>query len=89
VCLIPILTNFLDATDDDAEDEIKDDDQLVQIDDVPEPILSRLQDRRISTQRKHEKTEDVATLQVLPTYQEIMLIRSQTSLDIAICQKVV
>ncbi len=46
-----------DIEDDDAEDEIKDDEKLVQIDDVPEPILSRLQDLRISTQNKHEKTE--------------------------------
>ncbi len=29
----------------------------------------------------------VATLQVFPTYQEIMLIRRYTSLDIDICQK--
>ncbi len=39
---------------------MKDDDQLVKIDDVPEPILSRLQDLRISTQNKHEKTEKLA-----------------------------
>ncbi len=49
------VLNVID--DDDAEDEIKDDEKLVQIDDVPEPILSRLQDLRISTQSKHEKTE--------------------------------
>ena len=53
--------NVLDTIDeDDAEDEVKDDDQLVQIDDVPDPILSRLQDLRISTQNKHEKTEKLA-----------------------------
>ncbi len=61
----PDLNKFskdvLDAIDnDDAEDEIKDDEKLVQIDDVPEPILSRLQDLRISTQSKHEKTEKLA-----------------------------
>ena len=60
----PDLNKFskdvLNAIDDDAEDEIKDDDQLVQIDDVPESILSRLQDLRITTQNKHEKTEKLA-----------------------------
>ena len=60
----PDLNEFsndvFNAIDDDAEDEIKDDDQLVQIDDVPESILSRLQDLRITTQNKHEKTEKLA-----------------------------
>jgi hypothetical protein len=56
-----ISKDVLDAIeDDDAEDEIKDDDQLVQIDDVSEPILSRLQDLRISTQNKHERIEKLA-----------------------------
>jgi hypothetical protein len=71
----PDLNKFskdvLIATDDDAEDEIKDDDQLVQIDDVPDPILSRLQDLRISTQNKHEKTENLAAEKSLIT-QEIL-----------------
>jgi hypothetical protein len=53
--------DVLDAIDnDDAEDEVKNDEELVQIDEVPEPILSRLQDLRISTQNKHEKTEKLA-----------------------------
>jgi hypothetical protein len=55
------FNDVLDAIDDDdAEDEIKDDEKLVQIDDVPEAILSRLQDLRISSQSKHEKTEKLA-----------------------------
>ncbi len=46
--------DVLDAID---EDYAEDDEKLVQIDDVPEPISSRLQGLRISTQNKHEKTE--------------------------------
>jgi hypothetical protein len=40
--------------------DICDAENLVQIDDIPEPILYKLQDLRISTQNQHEKTEKLA-----------------------------